>query len=118
MVDSTDRGRMAIARSELASLLAHEHLGAAPVLVLANKQDLPDAMAVPELTEALGLRSIAADWHVQVSLWCCCNTGNAGRSGALVDVHDPAVAMLAKLITISQRHASRYSLVKLGVFAA
>ena len=38
VVDSTDRGRVAIAKSELSSLLKHEHLTAVPVLVLANKQ--------------------------------------------------------------------------------
>ncbi len=38
VVDSTDRGRVAIAKSELGSLLKHEHLAAVPVLVLANKQ--------------------------------------------------------------------------------
>ena len=68
VVDSTDRSRMAIAKSELGSLLQHEHLASVPVLVLANKQDLPDAMNVAQLTEALSLRSITVDWHVQVRI--------------------------------------------------
>ena len=71
VIDSTDRSRMAIAKSELGSLLQHEHLASVPVLVLANKQDLPDAMNVAQLTEALSLRNITVDWHVQVRVQPC-----------------------------------------------
>lgn len=71
---------MAIAKSELGSLLQHEHLGSVPVLVLANKQDLPDAMTVAQLTEALGLRSITVDWHVQV----CANASSRIREFTLM----------------------------------
>jgi small GTP-binding protein len=38
-------------QSELFNLLESEDLGAAPVLVLANKQDMKDAMSVEELTQ-------------------------------------------------------------------
>lgn len=58
VVDSTDRGRVAIARGELTSLLGHEHLEAVPVLVIANKQDLRDAMTPGELSAALRLPDV------------------------------------------------------------
>ena len=44
-----------------------------PILVLANKQDLQDAMTVEELTTSLALHSIRNhDWHIQA---CCALTG-------------------------------------------
>ncbi len=58
MVDSTDRGRVGIARKELGGLLGHEHLAEVPVLILANKKDLRDAMTVGELTTALHLTDV------------------------------------------------------------
>ena len=49
------------------------------VLVFANKQDLPDAMTVVELTETLGLDTIAnRDWHVQA---CCALSGMGLNEG-------------------------------------
>ena len=73
MVDSTDRGRMGLVRDELFRLLANEELDPKGVLVLANKQDLPDAMSVAELSEALNLHAIKGhEWHIQAS---CALTG-------------------------------------------
>lgn len=66
VVDSTDRGRVSIARGELTSLLGHEHLEGVPVLVIANKQDLRDAMTTGELSAALCLPDVKGhDWHMQ-----------------------------------------------------
>ena len=42
-------------------------------------QDLLDAMSVAELTEALGLRAIGVDWHVQVSTRSACIRQAAAR---------------------------------------
>lgn len=54
-------------QSELFTLLENEELAKAPILVLANKQDLKDAMGVEEMTAALSLHSIRNhDWHIQV----------------------------------------------------
>jgi signal recognition particle receptor subunit beta len=73
VVDSTDRARIGIIKSELAALLAHEHLAGAAVLVFANKQDLAGAMGPAELTAALGLDGVRRQaWHVQGS---CALTG-------------------------------------------
>lgn len=55
-------------QNELASLLGHDHLKGAAILVLANKQDLKDAMPPTELSEALALPAIRShDWHIQSS---------------------------------------------------
>jgi ADP-ribosylation factor-like protein 5B len=73
MVDSTDRGRMGLVRDELFRLLSNEELDPKGVLVLANKQDLPDAMSVADLSEALNLHAIQGhEWHIQAS---CALTG-------------------------------------------
>uniref|UniRef100_A0A667XW61 ADP-ribosylation factor 5 n=1 Tax=Myripristis murdjan TaxID=586833 RepID=A0A667XW61_9TELE len=47
-------------------LLADELRGVA-LLVFANKQDLPRAMAVGDITEALGLSRLSNQWLVQAS---------------------------------------------------
>lgn len=73
VVDSTDRARVGVAKAELESLLEHEDLARTPILVLANKQDLRDAMSAAELTTALNLAAIRNhDWHIQP---CCALTG-------------------------------------------
>lgn len=73
VVDSTDRQRIGITKQELFSLLSHEDLGQAVVLVFANKQDLKEAMSPAEISEALSLHTIKNhDWHIQA---CCALTG-------------------------------------------
>jgi ADP-ribosylation factor-like protein 5B len=73
MVDSTDRARVGLVKEELFKLLGSEALDPKDVLVLANKQDLPDAMTAAELSEALSLHDIKGkEWHIQAS---CALTG-------------------------------------------
>ena len=104
VVDSTDRGRIGIARQELKNIIDNPSLKGACILIFANKQvklaclgsacwkiavdrrctlailahphayvvsfplqDLPNAMSVQELSEALDLVGIKDhNWHVQV----------------------------------------------------
>ena len=44
--------------AELLTLLGEERLLGATLLVFANKQDLPNALSVTELTEKLGLNTL------------------------------------------------------------
>lgn len=75
VVDSNDRDRISEARDELKKMLAEEELRNATVLVFANKQDLPNAMQVAELTNELGLPNMAGrKWFVQA----CCATNGTG----------------------------------------
>ena len=54
-------------QAELFTLLEHEHLQEAAILIMANKQDLKDAMNVKEMTDLLSLHSLKRhDWHIQV----------------------------------------------------
>lgn len=54
-------------QNELFNLLDHEHLSEAAILIMANKQDLKDAMTVKEMSDVLALHTIKRhDWHIQV----------------------------------------------------
>jgi ADP-ribosylation factor protein 1 len=66
VVDSGDLDRMDEARETLTYLLESEELKDTSLLVYANKQDLPGALTVPQLTEKLGLNSLRnTKWFVQ-----------------------------------------------------
>ena len=46
--------------------MSSEDLRNATILIYANKQDMPDAMDIAELTEKLGLRNIRQhNWYIQ-----------------------------------------------------
>ena len=67
-IDSSDRQRVHEARRELFDLLDDEKLSEAVLMVLANKQDVPDAMTAEEVAEALGLwkrLGTGRRWYVQ-----------------------------------------------------
>eukprot|EP00201_Polytomella_parva_P006229 CAMPEP_0175084202 /NCGR_PEP_ID=MMETSP0052_2-20121109/27905_1 /TAXON_ID=51329 ORGANISM="Polytomella parva, Strain SAG 63-3" /NCGR_SAMPLE_ID=MMETSP0052_2 /ASSEMBLY_ACC=CAM_ASM_000194 /LENGTH=238 /DNA_ID=CAMNT_0016355933 /DNA_START=13 /DNA_END=730 /DNA_ORIENTATION=- len=81
VVDSTDRARIRIAKAELQILLGNEQLVKTPILIFANKQDLPDAMTPAEIAESLSLNDAAAmmaaggrdrEWQLQP---CCALDG-------------------------------------------
>lgn len=75
VVDSNDRDRISEARDELKKMLSEEELRTATVLVFANKQDLPNAMQVADLTQELGLpNQTGRKWFVQA----CCATNGTG----------------------------------------
>ncbi|XP_064482418.1 ADP-ribosylation factor-like protein 1 isoform X2 [Ornithodoros turicata] len=58
VVDSADRDRIGISKEELVSMLEEEELRKAVLVVLANKQDLEEAMSVSEIHSALGLDAL------------------------------------------------------------
>lgn len=58
MVDSADRERLDEAGDELHRALSETELEGAPVLILANKQDLPGHMTMQEVVQALDLHSL------------------------------------------------------------
>ena len=58
MVDSNDRDRISESQDELQRAMAESELKDSILLVLANKQDLPNAMSVQEITEKLGLNNL------------------------------------------------------------
>ena len=85
-MDSTDeqtiddsQGAKHSAKEQLHSILAEDELRDAVLLVFANKQDLPNAMSVNEVTEKLGLNQLRnRQWYVQST---CAITGDGLHEG-------------------------------------
>uniref|UniRef100_G1N3Z1 ARF GTPase 4 n=1 Tax=Meleagris gallopavo TaxID=9103 RepID=G1N3Z1_MELGA len=68
VVDSNDRERIEEAADELQKMLQEDELRDAVLLLFANKQDLPNAMAISEMTDKLGLQSLRnRTWYVQAT---------------------------------------------------
>jgi ADP-ribosylation factor protein 1 len=69
VVDANDHTRVEQAKGELDVLLNEPLLRDASLLVFANKQDLPQALSVAEITEKLGLNTVRGrQWKVQGSI--------------------------------------------------
>eukprot|EP00794_Sanderia_malayensis_P006295 gene6295-7017_t len=68
VVDSNDRERVQEAADELDKMMKEEELTDSILLIFANKQDLPNALTVSELTEKLNLHLFKGrKWYVQAS---------------------------------------------------
>jgi len=79
VVDSNDRDRVEDAREELTKMLSEDELRDAVLLVLANKQDLPNAMTATEVTEKLGLHTLRhRQWYIQSA---CATSGDGLYEG-------------------------------------
>lgn len=68
VVDSSDGARLRDCALELRALLAEERLAGAPLLVLANKQDVRGALAPGEVARALGLLEEGAEEREETRL--------------------------------------------------
>ena len=76
-MDSDDRERIEECRDELSRLLCEDELKDCCLLVMANKQDLPNAMSLQEVTEKLDLNKLPPSqaWRkllLLCSLFCLC----------------------------------------------
>ncbi|XP_046887058.1 ADP-ribosylation factor-like protein 11 [Hypomesus transpacificus] len=66
VVDSNDRARMGEAQKALKKVLADENLKDVPLMVLANKKDLPNSMTIREVSNLLELPSYKDRmWEIQ-----------------------------------------------------
>ena len=74
VVDSSDQERFHEARKELFGVLEDLEMDRVPVVVIANKQDLPRAVRAGELAQKLNLLQHKENpWHVQEA---CAKTGD------------------------------------------
>jgi len=75
VVDSNDRDRISESAKELEIVLKEEEMCDAALLVFANKQDLPNAMSVAEITDKMELHSKSKErkWFIQA---CCATSGD------------------------------------------
>jgi len=79
VIDSADRRRMEETQVELQQLLDEERLGHVPLLIMANKQDLLNALSPGEITTELGLNEIRErTWQI---LPCSAKTGEGLQDG-------------------------------------
>nr|XP_020471262.1 ADP-ribosylation factor-like protein 14 [Monopterus albus] len=80
VVDSWDQKRLAEARKELNQVLRFETLRGVPLVVLANKQDLPGALSPDTLKLKLDLRRVCDGraWFIQA---CSATTGMGLEEG-------------------------------------
>jgi len=79
VVDSNDRDRLNEAHEELSKMLQEDELRDAILLVFANKQDLPNAMSVAEITDKLGLHQLRSrKWYIQAT---CATSGDGLYEG-------------------------------------
>ena len=58
VIDSSDKERLEIVKQELFLLLQEEDLQGVPIAILANKQDLEEALSDIEISETIGLSNI------------------------------------------------------------
>ncbi|CAL8094745.1 unnamed protein product [Calicophoron daubneyi] len=79
VVDSNDIDRIGNAREELSHMLNEDELRDAVLLVLANKQDLAQAMNAADVAEKLGLHALRKrNWFIQAT---CATTGSGLYEG-------------------------------------
>lgn len=65
VVDSQDRERIGISKQELVAMLEEEELRKAVLVVLANKQDMDEAMSATDVSNALGLSALKTrSWSI------------------------------------------------------
>ena len=65
VVDSNDWERIGECRDELNKLMSEDELKDCCLLIMANKQDLPNAMTLQEITKNLDLNNLP-----QTRSWC------------------------------------------------
>ncbi|ORX88605.1 P-loop containing nucleoside triphosphate hydrolase protein [Basidiobolus meristosporus CBS 931.73] len=61
VVDSTDSSRLQECREAFESMVAHDSTEGVPVIMLANKQDLPNALKVEEIKEIFNKIALSLD---------------------------------------------------------
>ncbi|XP_064600987.1 uncharacterized protein LOC135467153 [Liolophura sinensis] len=65
VVDSADRERLEESRYELSTILESDEMRGVPVVVIANKQDLPGAMRTSEIADGLHLTKMRnRKWYI------------------------------------------------------
>ena len=64
VVDSQDRDRFPEVMDEIRKIATEDELADKPLLIFANKQDLPNAVPASELIKILHLQSLRQPWHI------------------------------------------------------
>ncbi|KAG8790166.1 hypothetical protein FRC17_009001 [Serendipita sp. 399] len=80
VIDSNDKARLKTSKAELLSMLDEDELKGVPLLVFANKQDIPGALTPYEISEELGIAEgeMSRPWSVR---GCCAVKGEGLHEG-------------------------------------
>jgi GTPase SAR1 family protein len=78
VVDSNDRERVSESAEELHKMMSDDQLSNTVLLVLANKQDLPQALTGNEVKDKLKLAKLKQKWYLQP---CCAKSGEGLTDG-------------------------------------
>ncbi|XP_056419164.1 ADP-ribosylation factor-like protein 14 [Hyla sarda] len=80
VVDSTNKQTLDESKKQFQFILQNELIKNVPVVVLANKQDLPGALNADEITRKFNMKKYCCDrdWYVQP---CCAITGQGLAEG-------------------------------------
>ena len=79
VIDSADDSQVQTAKAEFLTMLVHQELRDAVLLIFANKADMPTARSTQELTQIYGFDEIQDhDWNIQP---CCALTGDGLAEG-------------------------------------
>ena len=65
VIDSNDEGRFDEVSNELHHLMNEDQLRNSKLLVLCNKQDLPNAQSAQNISEKINLKNIRQSWYIQ-----------------------------------------------------
>ena len=87
VIDSTDRERVRESAEELHGIVQDDNLHGVPVVIIANKQDLPNALSCSELVQMLELNKLNATrnkWFIQGA----CATRGEGLFEAMKSMSD------------------------------
>ena len=87
VIDSTDRDRVRESAEELHSIVQDDNMRGVPVVIIANKQDLPNALSCSDLVQALDLNKLTSTqnkWFIQGA----CATRGEGLFEAMKSMSD------------------------------
>ena len=65
IIDSNDHGRFSEVKSELHYLMDEDQLKNVKLLILCNKQDLPESKSACYISEKIEINKIKQDWYIQ-----------------------------------------------------
>ncbi|PSN46206.1 hypothetical protein C0J52_13147 [Blattella germanica] len=95
VVDASDPHNLSLAVKEFKSLLGEDRLNRVPILILANKQDRPEALTPEQVADALDIGSISSSKHKVRVLGTQAPSQSQARHPSIVEVKQSLLVMSA-----------------------
>lgn len=97
IVDAADLHKLSLAIKEVRWLIADDRLANVPVLLLANKQDLPNAISPQQVADALDFSTIYESKHRIKVLGTQTPVGTTERHPSIVEVEKTLLLLVRSL---------------------